>query len=47
MFWSVYFSKVKDMGINFRWEGRFDWFWGSLPLLPPPHLKKKNHLEKS
>lgn len=41
MFWSVCFSKVKDIRINFRWESRFDCSWGSLLLLQPPNIKKK------
>lgn len=38
--WSVYFSKFKDMGINFKWQNWFDCSWGSLLLLPFPVLNK-------
>lgn len=36
MFWSVYLSKFKHMGINFKWQNWFDCSWGFLlPLLFP------------
>lgn len=38
--WSVYFSKFKDMGINFKWQNWFDCSWGSLLLFLFPILNK-------